>query len=278
MPWPAIKRGFTQPQFQDYLGTVAWGAWRPNKIVWHNTAAPTLAQWMQSAEVDRAAGKVPGTTRIANLERYFWRDNGWSGCPHLFIANDLIWVMNPLTAPGVHSPSWNSSSIGIEMIGDFSKEDFDTGPGLAVKNNTLFATALLLERFGLDPENGIAHPNRTTSGVIFLHKQDWRTTHDCPGKNAAIDKVEMIMSVQALMTGGDHPPAEAPPVRRGIVEVDDLQVRSGPGVSNKSVGALARGTDVVITNEARNGSTGWFQIEAPGGLHGWSAAKFIQED
>lgn len=275
--WPAVKRGFTQEQFRDYLSTIAWGSWRPNKIVWHNTAAPTLAQWAATAESDVAKGLKPGTTRIGNLERYFWKDNGWSGCPHLFIAPDFIWVMNPLTHPGVHSPSWNSSSIGIEMIGDYSCEDFDSGPGLAVKNNTVFATALLLERFGLDPENGIAHPNRTTSGVIFLHKQDWRTTHDCPGKGAAIDKVEMIGLVQSLMTGGDHPQDTDHDIRQGIVEVDDLQVRTGPGVANKSIGVLNKDEVVTITNEARNGSTGWFQIEAADGLRGWSAARYIEE-
>ena len=109
--WPAVKRGFSQEAFRDYVESQTWNKWRPNKIVWHNAAAPTLKQWMKSAGDDSVKGLVPGISRIISLERFFKDNNGWSGCPHLFVANDLIWVMNPLTAPGVHSPSWNSASI-----------------------------------------------------------------------------------------------------------------------------------------------------------------------
>ena len=39
---------------------------------------------------------------------------GWSGGPHLFIANDGIWEFNRLTKPGVHAPSWNKVALGVD--------------------------------------------------------------------------------------------------------------------------------------------------------------------
>lgn len=195
MTWPAVKLALTRDGFREYVHTLPASKWRPSMIVWHNTAAPSLAQWIKSAAQDKANGKVPGRSRIESLEQFFRFNNKWSGAPHLFIANDFIWVFNPLTSAGVHSPSWNSISIGIEMIGDFASEDDDHGEGLKVKQNTIFATAILCEAFGIDPHTR-----------IMLHKQDPKTTHDCPGKNIAQDKQAMINSVLALMPQGEHNP------------------------------------------------------------------------
>ena len=275
--WPAVKRGFSQEGFKDYVQSLVFGAWRPSKIVWHNTAAPSLAQWIKSAKADQAQGLTPGISRIKSLEKFFHDDNHWSGCPHLFVANDVIWVMNPLTAPGVHSPSWNSTSIGIEMIGDFSVEDDDSGEGLKVKQNTIFATAVLCSLFGLEPKE-----------AIFLHKQDPKTTHDCPGKNIAIDKLSMISAVSDLMAGGEHVPAETahviaggeikqvPGDRLGTTTVDGLNFRRGPGVMNEATGQVPKGTQVTILDEARNGTSVWYKVRSPLGYIGWIAGKFVQ--
>lgn len=196
MSWPAVKRAFHPEEFALYLKTISWPAWRPNKIIWHNTGAPSLAQWQQTAAQDKAKGIQPGLTRIKNLEVYFRDQNHWSGAPHLFIAPDVIWVFNPLNAPGVHSPSFNASSIGIEMVGDFEKEDDETGDGLKVKNNCIFATAELCKAIGIDP----------TIRSILLHKEDPKTTHDCPGIHIARDKLAMVSSVLSLVNGNhtDH--------------------------------------------------------------------------
>lgn len=273
MTWPAIKRDFTQDGFREYVANLKWGAWRPLLIVWHNTAAPSLAQWEASAAVDAKAGRTPGSTRINSLENYFWKQKSWSGAPHLFIAPDRIWVFNSLTSPGVHSPSWNNRSIGIEMIADFDREDDDSGSGLKVRNHTIFATAVLCETFGLDP----AH-------AIKLHREDPRTTHACPGEDFARDKMEAIASVVALLSGGEHDAHEdieapaKPADRIGVVLANDLSVRKGPGVTNKSVALLAKGDRVTILGEAKNGSTSWLKIRTPGGYEPyWVAGKFVQE-
>lgn len=277
MSWPAIKQAFTQEEFRRYVSTLAWVSWRPSYIMWHNTAAPTLAQWKDTAAKDAGRGVMPGQTRINSLEAYYRDQMHWSGGPHLFIDDEHIWVFNPLTAPGVHSPSYNRNAIGIEHVGDFAREDDDSGAGLRVKNNGIFATALLCGALGLDPQH-----------AIKLHKEDPRTTHDCPGRDMAEDKQAMMDAVDALMAGGEHAPedvvvaigiAPAPaPVaeRTGTVEADDLNFRAGPGVQNESKGSLPRGTIVAVLGEARNGTTSWLNVRTPAGYVGWVAGRYVK--
>lgn len=277
--WPSVNVEYTQENFRRRVADLSWSKWRPSKIVWHNTAAPTLAQWIKSANDDRANGLVPGITRIRNLEAFFRDNNHWSGCPHLFIANDFIWEMNMLTAPGVHSPSWNGTAIGIEMIGDYDTEDADSGEGLKVKRNTIFATSVLCSALGLEPTSGEVDARHNTSGTIFLHKQDWKTTHACPGKKMAVDKAAMIAEVASLMGGGDaHDIVDPAPAvaERGVTTVDDLSFRRGPGVSNEATGMLPKGTKLTILSTAQNGSDSWYHVRTPADYLGWVSARYVQ--
>jgi hypothetical protein len=107
-----IGRGFRPQEFKDYVGTLSFGDWRPQFIVLHNTSAPKLSQWHSH----------PGEERMRNLEAYYRDEQGWSAGPHLFVADDLIWAFTPLTTSGVHSPSWNAISWGIEMVGEYEEE------------------------------------------------------------------------------------------------------------------------------------------------------------
>lgn len=278
--WPAVKQGFTQEEFRKYVHDLPASKWHPSMIVWHNTAAPSLAQWEKSAIADRAAGRKPGITRIGNLETFFREDNHWSGCPHLFIDEDLIWVMNPLTAPGVHTPSWNSISLGIEMVGDFATEDDDHGAGLRVKQNTIYATAVLCEAFGIPVVSGEIISKRPLkwSGNIFLHKQDPATEHDCPGEHIAVDKEKMILAVQDLMTGGEHQTSDGPiPIRAGVVTINNLNFRTGPSASSAATGTLYKGIVLEILAEAANATTKWLKVKTPAGHIGWVAGKYIEE-
>lgn len=281
MTWPAVKRGFSQEAFASYLKTITWPSWRPSRICWHNTASPSLEQWQKSAAADLANGIVPGLTRIKNLEAYFRDQNHWSGAPHLFIAPDLIWVFNPLDAPGVHSPSFNATSIGIEMVGDFDKEDDETGDGLKVKNNTIFATAMLCSAIGIEPTDGQVDPKtKVAMGAIFIHRQDPKTTHDCPGAHIAQDKQAMILSVQGLMGGGEHndaAPDFSKPYRMAITKIGGLNLRSGPGVANAAIALLPINTKLEVLSEAKNGSTGWLLVLTPQNVKGWVAANYVKE-
>jgi len=180
---PIVGLSFTADAFDSYCHSLSWTAWRPSFIVLHNTAIPTLKQRPNGFTQQHMDGFVK-----------FYRDEQqWSAGPHLFIDDRQIWVFTPLTMSGVHSPSWNKLALGIEMLGDYAKEPFNSGRGAAVRNNAVAAMATLSAVLGLDP------------ATIRLHKEDPLTTHVCPGKN--VKKPAVIQAVRNLMVvrhPGEH--------------------------------------------------------------------------
>ena len=169
--------------FDSYAHALTWSGWRPSFIVLHNTAVPTLAQ------------RPNGLTRqhILNLEKFFRDEQHWKAGPHLFIDDKQIWVFTPLTVSGVHSPSWNKTAFGLEMLGNYDGEAFDSGRGLKVRKNAVAAMATLSAILGLDPT------------TMKLHREDPETTHACPGSK--VKKLEVIQDVQELMAerhSGEH--------------------------------------------------------------------------
>jgi hypothetical protein len=103
-------------------------------------------------------------------------------------------VFTPLTVSGTHSPSWNKTALGIEMLGDYEREAFDSGRGLKVRQNTVCALATLCAILGIDPN------------TLKIHREDPLTTHACPGKN--VRKLELIQEVTDLIVSrhaGEHP-------------------------------------------------------------------------
>ncbi|MBW4890052.1 N-acetylmuramoyl-L-alanine amidase [Mucilaginibacter sp. HMF5004] len=180
---PIVGQSFTPDQFAAYCQTLQWPVWRPSFIVLHNTGVPTLAQ--------RPKGLT--NQHILDLVKYYRDDQHWSAGPHLFIDDHQIWVFTPLTTPGVHSPSWNSVALGVEMLGDYETEPFNSGRGLAVHKNAVAVLSILCGTLGISPS------------TIKLHKEDPLTTHKCPGKNVV--KTKLIAEVQtALITlhSGEH--------------------------------------------------------------------------
>jgi hypothetical protein len=164
-----VGKGFAPADFEAYVRDLAMGEWKPQFIVLHNTSEPRLSQWHTT----------PGAQRMLNLQSYYRDQQGWSAGPHLFVADDLIWVFTPLTTPGVHSPSWNEVSWGVEMVGEYEDEPFDFGAAAEVRDNAVSALATLSMKAGFD------------SSSLHLHKEDPKTTHkDCPGKNVV--KADMI--------------------------------------------------------------------------------------
>lgn len=170
-----IGKSFTSDEFDAYCHTLQWNAWRPSFIVLHNTGSPTLAQ--------RPSGLT--IQHIQNLESFYRDIQKWSAGPHLFVDDKQIWVFTPLTVSGVHSPSWNTVSIGIEMLGDYETEAFDNGRGGLVRKNTVSAIATLSAAHGID------------SSTMKIHREDPKTTHSCPGKN--VRKLEVIQEVQDMI-------------------------------------------------------------------------------
>src|SRR6516162_7092195 len=132
-----IGKGFTPDLFDQYVGTVSFAAWKPQFVVLHNTAVPKLSDWHS----------VSGEDRMRNLANFYQNVQRWSAGPHAFVADDLIWVFTPLNTPGVHSPSWNSISWGVEMVGDYDVEPFSP----QVRQNAVSAITSMYSALGADP-------------------------------------------------------------------------------------------------------------------------------
>lgn len=188
MAWPAVKKPVLAKDFEASLETVAGMTWRPQFIVLHNTSIPTLKQ--------RPDGFLK--THVEALESYYKNDRGWSGGPHYFIDDHCIWVFNPLTHPGVHSPSWNKVAIGIEMLGEYNVEPFTSGRGNLVRRNAVVAIAALSRKLGFK------------SDAWKFHMDDPKTDHDCPGTMARKDRANLVRDIQVEMNGLTTKPWQFP--------------------------------------------------------------------
>lgn len=178
-----VGEAFGPDAFDAYCSALQWTSWRPSLIVLHNTASPSLAQ------------RPEGFTQqhIHNLESYYRDQQHWSAGPHVFVDDLQVWVFTPLTVSGIHSPSWNKTALGVEMLGNYDTEQFDVGRGLKVRQNAVQAMCTLCGVLGLDPSS------------IRLHREDPLTTHACPGKN--VRKLEVIQDVQDCLVishPGEH--------------------------------------------------------------------------
>lgn len=190
MTWPGFDgRAYTRDEFATRVGDTQWRGWKPKGITLHNTAAPTLAQWAESGPSHDA--------RIRNLQDYYENQLGWHAGPHLFISRTRINGFSDLMKPGVHSRCFNATHIGIEMVGDYNVEEFNSGDGALVRDNAVFALATLYRAMGASPY-----------GLVF-HKECIADNHDCPGHK--VNKADVISRVATLMGYAPAVPTMATP-------------------------------------------------------------------
>jgi hypothetical protein len=265
MAWAGIVgKSFAPDEFEKYIGTVKFNVWRPRFVVVHNTSVPNRSTW------DGWQTRHPPITDekwAKNLEGFYKRQ-GWSGCPHLFVTPAGILVMNHLHRHGTHSPSWNTISWGVETVGDFESDPF-TG---AIKDNLVAALAILHTAAGLQ-----LMPYERGRHGLHLHKEDPNTTHrKCPGKNLV--KADLIKAVEAEIvrrSSGEHPADEGGNI--GIVQTapnDPLNLREEPNSKARVKATLKHGTKVTVLGGVNVGATRWLNVRAASKA-GWVAARFV---
>jgi len=172
-----VGRSFTPEEFREYISGLNWDEWRPEFIVLHHTAVPSLAQRPQGLTHQH----------ILNLEKYYRDEMGWSAGPHLFVDDRQVWVFTTLTTPGVHAKSFNAHSLGVEMLGNYDVEAFDSGRGLAVQRNAVAAIAILSEVLEIDPDS------------MMCHRDEPSTSKTCPGNK--VNKADFIRAVKDYLAG-----------------------------------------------------------------------------
>jgi hypothetical protein len=181
---PIVGQRFSPDEFLQYVKSNVAPAlrgrlsWKPTFIVLHNTAVPSIAQ------------RRNGFTRanMDSLARYYGINQGWRSGPHLFVDQNGIWVFSRLDRRGTHSPCFNARSWGIEQLGDFAVESYDSGDGAKIRDNAVAAMAILSIAGNINRS-----PQNATNPIRF-HKEDRCTNHACPGdhcvKNGVISMVE----------------------------------------------------------------------------------------
>ena len=265
MAWAGIVgKSFAPDDFEKYIGTVTFDVWRPRFVVVHNTSVPDRSTW---EGWQKRNPPITDEKWARNLEG-FYKGQGWSGCPHLFVTPAGILVMNHLNRRGTHSPSWNSISWGVETVGEFESDPF-TG---SIKDNLVAALAILHAAAGLQ----LLPYERGVRG-LHLHKEDPETTHTtCPGRN--IVKSDLIEDVQAEIlrrNSGEHPADEGGNI--GVVKTapdDPLNLRVKPNIKARSIAKLKNGTKVTVIRGENVGSARWLNVRAAG-KSGWVAARFV---
>jgi len=157
-----INRRLSVQEFADYLKSYAFPTPTPHKLVLHHTWRPTTETWQ-------------GETSILALKRYY-EHKGWPAGPHIFVAEDGIWLFSPMNRDGIHAGTLNTQSIGLEVVGNY---DHTIWLG-QTKFNALAAISLLMKRLNL------------TSKQLHFHREV--STQSCPGY--AISKTWLLRELE----------------------------------------------------------------------------------
>lgn len=176
--------------FKNYLAGVPKPDWC-KAICLHHTAAPSLAQ--------RPKGLL--AQHIKNIQD-FYETKGWKSGPHLFIDEDQVFGMTPLTEKGIHAASFNSYAIGIEVLGDYDLEFCDKGRGLECWQTAAATTKLLFEWLVL-PIN---------ARTLLFHRDDPKTSKTCPGTRVSKQWVfDLIKNADvSALTAAKEPKCDTP--------------------------------------------------------------------
>lgn len=144
-----LNKCLTLNQFRDYVKGYNFGSLPANKLVIHHTWKPTKESW-------------EGEVSIAGLKRYYEK-KGWKVGPHLFVAEDGIWLFTPMRKDGIHAAKLNQRSIGIEIVGDYNTEKWSG----KTKTNAFGVIKILMKRLNV------------TENDIYFHRDV--SPKSCPG-------------------------------------------------------------------------------------------------
>lgn len=195
-----INRRLTVHEFEDYINGYYFGTKPANRLVIHHTWRPTTEQWQ-------------GQISINGLKSYY-EGKGWPAGPHLFIAEDGIWLFSQMRKDGIHAAAFNHRTIGIEIVGDYDNQIWKG----QTKYNALGAIRSLAIRLNLKEEDVLFHrdsspktcPGSTiTKQWLFDELRNYRTKPRFPRPAESITSTVSDWSGRANpITDGIPTPAE----------------------------------------------------------------------
>ena len=205
-PMEIDGRVMTPAQFVEYVEGLEFSP-RPLRIFLHHTWKPTQEDWR---------GRDSIMAMKDYYEKQIWQDSdgqlheGWTAGPHLFVADDGIWLFSDLRYDGVGVYGHNYRSRHVEMVGNYDEQL----PSGATLENTIAALGILHERLGLDIQQ------------LNFHRDF--STKSCPGR--AVKKEWIIPQVADwIETYRRQKEEELSSLRRSLVKmIDDLLLPTNP--------------------------------------------------
>lgn len=203
-------------------------------MVLHHAAAPSIAHWMSG---------YPVAQRIRNMQDYYENKMGWRSGPHSFIppSKEIChWGFTPFTEKGVHASCFNSTSIGLEMVGNFTIgcEPFHEGLGAVVRDNTIFVLAVLHRQMGLRPDGFVLGK----SGLHF-HTDCKRDGKICPG--AQVTKEWMVQAVLDEMERQEREETPPAPAAVPVAVASSFVIPAADGPAGYDPSAVAPSSNAV---------------------------------
>jgi hypothetical protein len=190
MSFSHVGRSFQFPdqidEFRDHVREHP--SWKGCKgITFHHSYEPSLSQ------------RLNGLTdqHIINIRDYYRDRLGWSAGPHLFADDRRIMCMTPLSEKGVHAKSFNSTHVGIEVLGNYDTENPFSGRGARCWENAALAASIIMAENSLESYN--------------FHRDDPKTDKSCPGKRVTKAMIHEFLQKARGETVGDvfEKPADA---------------------------------------------------------------------
>lgn len=176
-----VNRRLTLNEFRDYVKGYYFGSLPANKLVIHHTWRPTKESWA-------------GERTMGGLKRYY-EGKKWKAGPHLFIAEDGIWLFSPMRKDGIHAAKLNHRSIGIEVVGDYNTVKWSGN----TKSNALGAIKVLMGRLSLTENDLFFHRDASpkscpgwaiTKEWLFKELSNFRLKPRIPGGGDFMERVE----------------------------------------------------------------------------------------
>ena len=197
MSFNNVGKVWSTISFEEYLKSLKKPAFAKAVCI-HHTGAPSLKQ--------RPNGFL--IQHIHNIKSFYSSELGWRSGPHLFVDENEIFGMTPLTETGVHAVSFNRSAIGIEILGDYDAEDPSSGRGKQCVDVAARTTKLLLDWLEL-PVN---------SSTVLFHRDDPKTSKTCPGKKIKKDWFVDLVKASA--------PTNNPSISIVFIKIADFLVKN----------------------------------------------------
>lgn len=202
MSYSAVGKVWDPKSFDEYVEENRESMGWASGVTVHHTAVPDMRQRPRGFKVQH----------MHNLAHFYGEELGWSAGPHLFVDEDQIFGLSPLSAPGTHARSFNRTHIGIEVLGNYDIENPVAGRGLSCWRTAAAAVAALLDGLHL-----------SESSVNF-HRDDPKTSKTCPGK--LVTKPWFLRLVEEEGASLDSRPADLdlppPPLQRERLGLEDV--------------------------------------------------------